>query len=594
MPQKKTVTKRTVSLFWKHAWRYPKFVIGILIVTPLTILVYQVLPPMIVANVLNRLSKGNFEPHHIWDSFGPQLVAYGVMVFLGGVVMWRIVDALVWRLEGVVQRDLARRIYDHLLTQSADFHANRFGGSLVSQTSKTLGAYIRMADTTIFFMIPLISMLVFSAIILASRAPLFDAILMVFSVIYLVTATIITKKVRKLGALQSEAESEQTGYLADSVTNVMAIKSFSGSAYERRQFEKITSHTRDRLLDLMRGSQRQQIYFTAMTNSIMAISLAMAVIGVMAFHADLATMFIILNYTASIATLLWGFSNNALRTYNRALGDAKEMTEILQIEPSVKDPANPEKPRISAGAIEFKAVDFTHKGSDDALFHKLNLHIKPGEKIGLVGHSGSGKTTMTRILLRFSDIDGGEILIDGQNIANITQDDLRSNISYVAQEPLLFHRSIRENIAYGKRDASDEAVIDAAKKAHATEFIDLLPDGYQTLVGERGVKLSGGQRQRIAIARALLKDAPILVLDEATSALDSESEVLIQDALWKLMENRTAIVIAHRLSTIQKMDRILVLENGEIIEEGSHQTLIKQKGMYAKLWAHQSGGFIED
>jgi ATP-binding cassette subfamily B protein len=199
-----------------------------------------------------------------------------------------------------------------------------------------------------------------------------------------------------------------------------------------------------------------------------------------------------------------------------------------------------------------------------------------------------------RLMLRFNDIDGGEILIDGQNIAHIAQDDLRKSIAYVPQEPIMFHRSLLENINYGRQDATKEEVIQAAKMAHAHDFILQLPEGYNTLVGERGVKLSGGQRQRIAIARAMLKDAPILVLDEATSALDSDSEVLIQDSLWKLMEGRTAIVIAHRLSTIQKMDRIIVLEDGKIEEEGKHKDLLASGGTYAKLWAHQSGGFIDE
>ena len=246
------------------------------------------------------------------------------------------------------------------------------------------------------------------------------------------------------------------------------------------------------------------------------------------------------------------------------------------------------------GAVEFRDVTFTHNGADDALFNSFNLSIKPGEKVGLVGHSGSGKTTFTRLLLRFSDIRRGEICIDGQNIATVTQDDLHESIAYVPQEPLLFHRSIAENIRYGRLNASANDIAKAAKDAHATEFIDKLPSGYDTLVGERGVKLSGGQRQRIAIARAMIKNAPILVLDEATSALDSESEVLIQAALWKLMEGRTAIVIAHRLSTIQKMDRIIVLDDGKIVEQGSHKELITENGVYAKLWAHQSGGFIEE
>ena len=336
------------------------------------------------------------------------------------------------------------------------------------------------------------------------------------------------------------------------------------------------------------------LYFSIMNRVILVLALVFAIFGVILFKANIGTVFLIFSYTGNIVGQLWMFCNNSLRYYNRAFGDAKDMTEILQIEPEIKDPINPEKPIIESGNITFNRVGFAHDGVDEAIFKNLDLKIKAGEKIGLVGHSGSGKTTLTRILLRFSDIDEGEILIDGQNISHLTQDDLHKYIAYVPQEPIMFHRSLEDNIRYGDFKADDKAVRDAAKVAHADEFIEKLADGYETLVGERGVKLSGGQRQRIAIARAMLKNAPILVLDEATSALDSESEVLIQDALWKLMEDRTAIVIAHRLSTIQKMDRIVVLDDGKIVEQGTHKELIDSNGVYAKLWEHQSGGFMDD
>jgi ATP-binding cassette subfamily B protein len=365
-------------------------------------------------------------------------------------------------------------------------------------------------------------------------------------------------------------------------------------AYENRQFAVATNRTRGHLFDMMRGHQAQQSYFSVVVSIISAAALALAVISVVNFGANIGTVFLILSYTANIASQLFSFSNNALRNYNRSLGDASDMVAILQIEPEVKDPINPEKPRIKKGQIEFAAVQFQHDGSNEAIFDNFSLRIEPGKKVGLVGHSGSGKTTFTRLLLRFSDINSGQILVDGQNIAKITQDELRAKIAYVPQEPLLFHRTIAENILYGKLGATRKEVAGVAKKANAAEFIDKLPYGYETLVGERGVKLSGGQRQRIVIARAMLKNAPILVLDEATSALDSESEKLIQDALWKLMEGRTAIVIAHRLSTIQRMDKIVVLEEGKIVEQGSHKELLTKKGVYARLWAHQSGGFLED
>ena len=248
---------------------------------------------------------------------------------------------------------------------------------------------------------------------------------------------------------------------------------------------------------------------------------------------------------------------------------------------------------MKSGNIDFKNVAFIYD-SGQKVFNNFNLIVKSGDKIGLVGHSGAGKSTITKLLLRFVDVSSGGIEIDGQDIRDATFVSLRSNIAYVPQDPSMFHRSIADNIRYGRLDATDAEVHDAAKKAHALEFIEKLPQGFETLVGERGIKLSGGQRQRIAIARAILKDAPILVLDEATSALDSESERLIQDALTKLMKGRTSIVIAHRLSTIAKLDRIIVLDNGSIAEDGTHTELLKQKGIYAKLWSHQSGGFIED
>jgi ATP-binding cassette subfamily B protein len=589
-----STTKETVLFYWQLAKQYPRYLSGMAIAVPLTVLVTNYLPPLILANVLNRLSQHDFQPHHVWASFGSSLIAYAIITMLGGVVTWRIVDLLVWKLEGNVERDIAQRVFGHLLSQSSDFHANHFSGSLVSQTNKIMGAYIRIADTTVFQVLPLVFSLIFVVVILAGRAPLFVALLLLFSIFYIVSAMFVTRPVRSLGAKQAAAESIQTGYLADAITNVMAIKSFARSSFEKQRFAGATDTTHGWLLRLMSASQKQQSYFSVVISMISALSLTMAVIGIVVLKANFATVFLILNYTANVVGQLFTFSNTSLRNYNRAFGDASEMTKILGMQPTVLDPIDPEPVRIKKGVIEFQDVTFQHEGSADALFQNLNLKIADGEKIGLVGHSGSGKTTFTRLLLRFSDVDSGNILIDGQDIAHIRQEDLHTNIAYVPQEPLLFHRSLRENIAYGKPEASQKQIAEVAEQAHATEFIDQLPIGYDTLVGERGVKLSGGQRQRVAIARAMLKNAPILVLDEATSALDSESEVLIQDALWKLMEGRTAIVIAHRLSTIQHMDRIIVLEEGKIVEQGSHKELLRRKGTYAKLWAHQSGGFIED
>jgi len=587
-------TKETIKLFWQHAKRYPKYTYTLLALTPVTTFIYEFLPPLIMANIINRLSTGDFEKHDLWGSFGNDILLYGGLSALGAIVAWRVLVVLIWRLEANVVRDMAQRLYSHLLLQSSDFHANHFGGSMVSQSAKLTGSYIRFADTTVFNVIPFLCSIVFTVVILAPKAPLFVVLLVACAIAYMISAVFVTKRVRKLNAQEATLHSKQTGIFADGITNVMAIKSFGAGASERQHFADATEVTRSKTHELLRAVTRQDMFFTSITTGVKIIALVMAAAGIVLFDADLATAFLILTYTARVSQGLWEFSGSVLRSYNRAIGDAKDMVEILHIDPEVQDPEQPELLRIRDGGIDFTDVTFTHSGSDDALFNHLNLHIKPGEKIGLVGHSGSGKTTLTRVLLRFSDINGGSITIDGQNIANISQDDLRRSIAYVPQEPLLFHRSIKENIAYGMPGATDEQIFEAARKANAAEFIEKLTDGYATMVGERGVKLSGGQRQRIAIARAILKDAPILVLDEATSALDSESELLIQAALQELMQKRTAIVIAHRLSTIQKMDRIVVMSDGKILEQGSHAELTQAKGAYAKLWAHQSGGFIEE
>jgi ATP-binding cassette subfamily B protein len=322
----------------------------------------------------------------------------------------------------------------------------------------------------------------------------------------------------------------------------------------------------------------------AFTAAILATQYHIATIGV---------TYLVIIYTLSVVSQLWSVGNST-RAFIRIVGDAGPMISILDEPIDLVDPENPEKLTVTEGGIEFDNVTFTHAENNEALFHDFSLSIEPGEKIGLVGESGSGKTSLTRLLLRFSDVEAGHILIDGQAIDKVSQDDVHRSIAYVSQEPILFHRTLKENIAYGRPDASLADVKKAAELSHSLEFIAHLPKGFDTLVGERGVKLSGGQRQRVAIARAILKDAPILVLDEATSALDSHSEKLIQQALTELMKNRTSIVIAHRLSTIAKLDRIIVLDNGKIIEEGTHNELIARKGRYAELWSHQSGGFMAE
>ena len=271
------------------------------------------------------------------------------------------------------------------------------------------------------------------------------------------------------------------------------------------------------------------------------------------------------------------------------------MTRVLDEPRLVADDAHAPELKVREGAIDFEHLSFAYRdaAAGENVFDDLTLHVAAGQRVGLVGKSGSGKTTLTKLLLRLDDVQGGRVLVDGQDVSRCTQQSLRRQVAYVPQEALLFHRSIRENIAYGRPDATDEQIREAARLANATEFIDRLPRGFDTMVGERGVKLSGGQRQRVAIARAILTDAPILVLDEATSALDSESEALVQEALENLMRGRTSIVVAHRLSTVAALDRIVVLADGEIVEDGTHAQLVEAGGEYSSLWSRQTGAFLE-
>ena len=409
--------------------------------------------------------------------------------------------------------------------------------------------------------------------------PPFAGILLTFAILYATVATITYYKTRHVDEEFAAAESKRSGQLADSVMNVLSVKSYAREKYEKARFHRETENV------------KKTIYKQARVS--FARNLALNCLGTTTFGVSVADSVFLYSIGSGLLSEIW-MLNHILRTMNRKFGNAKEMVEILDL-PFIVDDKTDIPLKVEEGKIEFSHITFQHDEQKAPLFVDFDLDIKPGERIGLVGVSGSGKTTLTKLLLRFADVNKGGIYVDGHDIRDVTQNSLREAIAYVPQESNLFHRSIKENIAYGKPGATDEEVYEAARLAHADEFIKDLPKGYETEVGERGVKLSGGQRQRIAIARAILKDAPILVLDEATSALDSESEAAIQKALNNLMKNRTSIVIAHRLSTVANLDRIVVLEQGKIIEQGSHEELLKKKGgTYKQLWSRQSGAFLGD
>lgn len=590
-----TTTRRTLQWFWYFTKPNKWFMIGGLLLAVIGVIVQDVIPPLIVSHAFTSIQQlyGNGGLHSFWqlDHFAWLYIGFIAAAF----VVWRTQVVLTWVFEVRGIQRIMEYVFDHLQHQSSAFHANRFGGALVSNANKFVGGYERFMDELTWSITTGIVMLFGSVIALATVSWQYAVVLFVGSVTYLLIMGRRTLRGMRYDRALADAESDRTAKLADTITNVSTVRSFAGEDTENKLFHQETERNKRIYWQLLRFVAINEMVSQFGTSLITIGAFVGGLIVVTVFNAPLGALFLSVNYTMSVSRRLWE-SNRVVRNINRSLGDAATMTEILNLEPSIMDVEKPIEAHIHRGEIKLQDVTFSYPESVDQepLFNKLNLRIKPGEKIGLVGHSGGGKTTVTQLLLRFMDIQDGRITLDGHDIAEMRQRDVRRSIAYVPQESILFHRTLAENIAYGKPGASQQEIEAVAKMAHAHEFIERLPDGYKTLVGERGVKLSGGQRQRIAIARAMLKNAPILVLDEATSALDSESEALIQDALWKLMEGRTAIVIAHRLSTIQKMDRIIVLDRGEVTEEGTHKELLRQNGIYASLWGHQSGGFLDE
>lgn len=581
--------KTIIVLFWRSAFKYPGKASVALLNPIVTVLAGAFLGPFIIAQLLEQLGAGTLTLAASW----PLLGYYALSQLYGEIVGWRITLYCAWTMQINTQRDLFQSIFRHLTNQSLSFHADRFTGSLVSQSSKLTSSFERFWDTLTFQVMPVVTSIVATVVILSFYFWQYALFLGTISVVFALFVYASSRFMAALNTKEAQANTAMNGRLADTISNVVAVKAHANERGEDAEATMLADAWRDRSRMTMFGFLKVSTGYSSLIVLINMVALLAAIWASERHLISIATVYLSITYTFTVARQLWEI-NSIMRNYNRIMGDAHDMAEILTLEPVVKN-LSTRKLDASQGHVQWSAVTFSHDtDSTEPLFENFSLSIKPGQKIGLVGHSGSGKTTFTRLLLRFSDIDRGSITIDGQDISQVTQASLRNAIAYVPQEPLLFHRSLRENIAYGKPDATEAQIISAAKKAHAYDFIAKLPQGFETTVGERGIKLSGGQRQRIAIARAILKDAPILLLDEATSALDSQSERLIQSSLSTLMKGRTSIVIAHRLSTIAKLDRIIVLENGKIIEDGSHEELLALNGTYASLWSHQSGGFIEE
>ena len=548
--------------------------------------------PLIVGRIVDLVAAGGIRPEDVLPVFGPYIAAL-VAVNVAGQVCSKLQDYTCAKLEIRAGYELGRFAFDTLSNQSMTFHTNRFGGSLVSQTQKFISAYSMLMDNFTYSALPTASTAVLTLAMLAPLVPAYVALLACVLVAYVLIVFRLYRKILPINAAASAAQNRLSGELSDSITNILAVKTSGREAYEQGLFEQANRE----VVAADSRRMRRTVKTGAVTSSLIVAMMGLVAVFIAGgnawFGISAGTLVMMFTYTNTL-TNRFNMLSQMFQQINRAFGEAHDLTLALDEPQLVADDEDAGELSVPAGAIDFRDVSFRYADArdSDAVFSHFTLSIPAGQRVGLVGRSGSGKTTLTTLLLRLADLTHGRIEIDGQDIAHVTQTSLRRHIAYVPQEPLLFHRTVRENIAYGRPDATEEEIVEAARQANALEFIERLPDGFDTVTGERGVKLSGGQRQRIAIARAILADAPILVLDEATSALDSESEKLIQDALENLMQGRTSLVIAHRLSTVASLDRIVVLADGAIVEDGTHAELVDAGGEYARLWSRQSGSFL--
>lgn len=548
------------------------------------------LAPYILKIIIDKVVSSEGNRQAVWHAVQPYVLFY-IALWIGIAFDMRLLDWVKMRAFPSIRQDLMNKMFDYLTEHSYRYFQNNFAGSLSNKIGDMHSGVISILTTLDDAFAQLLGLIVAIGMMLLVH-PIFGVILLGWAASFLCISYFFFYPIQHLSHLFSTTRTEVFGRWVDSISNITNIRLFSRNSYESQRIRASVAQAvrQDRAMEWVIIKMR--IFWDISIIVLIGVNILLLVNMYQKNQVSVGDFSFIISLSISIFYNLWYLASQFV-TFAEEVGKCKQALSIMEVPHEIVDKIGAKPLEITGGQIEFLDVTF-HYQEGGRLFKNKNIVIPAQQKIGLVGFSGSGKSTFVNLILRLFDVDMGEIRIDGQNIADVTQSSLREQITMIPQDTTLFHRSLLENIRYGRVTASDEEVIHASKMAHCHEFISQLKNGYASLVGERGIKLSGGQRQRIAVARAMLKNAPILILDEATSALDSVTEKYIQDGLHTLMQNKTTIVIAHRLSTLSQMDRILVFDNGHIIEDGTHNELIKANGHYAQLWMMQAGGFLPD